>query len=59
MDKKRLKTIIYMRQSLKKFSKLKNLSLNAAHEQKTSLAQNKFVHTAILLTFTVKSKRRL
>ena len=34
-------------------------SLNAAHDQKTSLAQKKIVHTAILLTFAFRSKQRL
>ena len=32
--------------------------LNAAHDQKTSLAQKKLVHTAILLTFAFRSKQR-
>ena len=31
-------------------------SLNAAHDQKTSYAQKKIVHTAILLTFAFRSK---
>ena len=48
-----------MRQSLKLFSKSKSHSLNAAHEQKISLAQKTFAHTAIILTFTIGSKRRL
>ena len=48
--KKRLKKVIYMRHSDKKhISKSKKHSLNEAHGQKTSLAQKKLVHTAILL----------
>ena len=48
---KRPKTVIYMCQSVKNyFSKSKSHSLNAAHDQKTSLAQKKIVHTAILLS---------
>ena len=58
--KKRPKTVIYMCQSVKNyFSKSKSHSLNAAHDQKTSLAQKKLVHTAILLTFAFRSKNRL
>ena len=57
--KTRLKTIIYMRPSLKNSSKSKSHSLNAAHKQKTSLAQKKLVHTANLLTLIFRSKRRL
>ena len=37
----------------------KSHSLNAAHDQKTSLAQKKLVHTAILLAFAFRSKHRL
>ena len=50
---------LYASISQKLFSKSKSHSLNAAREQKTSLAQKKLVHMAILLTFTIKSKRRL
>ena len=50
---------LYSPISQKLFSKSKSHSLNAAHEQKTSLAQKKLVHTAILLTFTIRSKHRL
>ena len=58
--KKRLKTDIYMCHSVKNyFSKSKSHSLNAAHDQKTSLAQKKLVHMAILLTFAFRSKQRL
>ena len=42
-----------------KFSKSKSHSLNAAHDQKTSLAQKKLVHMAIFLTFAFRSKQRL
>ena len=45
--------------SQKLFSKSKSQSLNAAHEQKAPLAQKMLVHTAILHTFTIRSKRRL
>ena len=41
------------------FSKSKSHSLNAAHDQKTSLAQKKLVHTAILLAFAFRSKHGL
>ena len=42
LDEKRLKPVIYMRHSFKNyFSKSKSHSLNAAHDQKTSLAQKK------------------
>ena len=41
------------------FAKSKSHSLNAAHDQKTSLTQKKLVHTAILLTFAFRSKQRL
>ena len=34
----------------------KSHSLNAAHDQKTSLAQKKLVHTAILLAFAFEVK---
>ena len=34
----------------------KSHSLNAAHDQKTSLAQKKLDHTAILLAFAFKVK---
>ena len=40
-------------------SKTNGRSLNAAHEQKTSLAQKKLVQMAVLLTFTFRSKPRL
>ena len=50
---------LYAPISQKFFSKSKSHPLNAAHEQKTSIAQKKLVHTAILLTFTIRSKRRL
>ena len=54
------KTVIYMCHSFKNyFSKSKSHSLNAAHDQKTSLALKKLVHTAILLTFAFRLKRRL
>ena len=39
-------------------TKSKRHWINAAHDQKTSLAQ-KLVHTAILLTFAFRSKQRL
>ena len=39
-------------------AKSKSHLLNAAHEKK-SLAQEIFFHTAILLTFIIRSKRRL
>ena len=60
-DKKRLETVIYIRHSVKNyFSKSKSHSLNAAHDQKTSLAQKKYcVHMAILLTFAFRSKQCL
>ena len=58
--KKQLKTVIYMCHSVKNyFSKSKSHSLNAAHGQKTSLAQKKIFHTAIFLTFAFRSKQRL
>ena len=39
LDEKRLKTVIYMCNSVENyFSKSKSHSLNAAHDQKTSLA---------------------
>ena len=58
LNEKRLKTVIYMRHSIKNyFSKSKSHSLNAAHDQKTSLAQKKFVHTAIFLTFAFRSNK--
>ena len=41
------------------FRKSESHSLNAAHDQKTSLAQKKLVHTAILLAFAFRSKHRL
>ena len=41
------------------FSKSRSHSLSAAHDQKTSLAQKKLVHTAIFLTFAFRSKQRL
>ena len=41
------------------FSESKSHSLNAAHDQKTSLAPKKLVHAAILLTFAYSSKQRL
>ena len=45
LSKKRLKTVIYMLQSVKKhFSKSKSRALNAAHEQKTFLAQRVSSH---------------
>ena len=50
---------LYAPISQKLFSKSKSHSPIAAHEQKTSLAQKKLVHTAILLAFTIRSKRRL
>ena len=60
LDEKRLKTVIYMCHSVKNyFSMSKSHSLNAAHDQKTSLAQKKLVHTAILLAFAFRSKHRL
>ena len=49
-----------MRYSFKKlFSKSKSQLLIEEHDQKTSLAQIKLVHTAILLSFAFNSKRRL
>ena len=46
--------MVYMRLSAKKhFSKSKSHSLNAAHDQKTSLAQKK-ISSAILLSLTSK-----
>ena len=51
LTKKRLKMAIHMRNSV-------NHSIET-HNQKTSLAQKKLVHTAILLSFTFRSKRRL
>ena len=47
---------LYAPISQKLFSKSKSHSLNAAHEQKTSLAHKKLVHMAILLTFVFRSK---
>ena len=46
-------------QKQKLFPKSKSNSLNVAHEPKTSLNEKKLVHTAILLTFTIRSKRRM
>ena len=57
--KTRLKTHPYAPISQKHFSESKSDSLNAVHEQKTSLAQEKLVHKTIFLTFTIRSKRRL
>ena len=48
-----------MRQSLKKFFQSQKDSMNAAYEQKTSLAQKKLVQTSILLTLISSSRRRL
>ena len=45
--------------SQKLLFKSKRYSLNAAHDQKTSLARKKLVHTSILLTFAFRSKHRL
>ena len=61
LDEKTAKTFIYMCHSVKNyFSKSKRHSLNAAHDQKTSLAQKKKqIHTAILLTFTFRLKPHL
>ena len=60
LDEKTAKTVIYMCHSVKNyFSMSKSHSLNAAHDQKTSLAQKKLVHTAILLAFAFRSKHRL
>ena len=61
MDENTVKSCchLYALISQKLFSKSKSHSLNAAQEQKNSLAQIKLVHTAILLTFTIRSKRRL
>ena len=53
------KTVINMCHSVIQFSKSKSHSLKAAHDQKTSLAQKKSVHMAILLTFAFRSKQRL
>ena len=39
--------------------KSKSHSLNAAHDQKTSLAQKKLVHAALLLTFAFRSSERI
>ena len=50
---------LYAPISQKLFSKLKSHSLNGAHEQKFSLTQKELVHTVILLTFTIRLKRRL
>ena len=42
MEEKRLKTVIYMRHSVKKhFSKAKSHCMIEAHDQKTSLVQKK------------------
>ena len=58
--KQRLKTVIFMSHSVKNyFSTSDSHSLNDAHDQKTSLAQKKLVHTAIFLTFAFRSKHRL
>ena len=60
LDEKRLITVIFMCYSVKNyFSKSKSHLLNTAHDQKTSLAQKKLVHTAILLIFAFSSKQRL
>ena len=50
---------LYAPLSQKLISKSKSYSLNATHEQKTSLAQKRLVQTAIFITFTIRSKRRL
>ena len=49
---------LYVPFSQKLLFKSKSHSLNAAHDQKTSLAQKKLVHMAIYLTFAFRSKRR-
>ena len=60
LDEKTAKTVIYMCHSVKNyFSKSESHSVNAAHDQKTSLAQKKLVHTAIVLTFGFRSEKRL
>ena len=60
LDEKTAKNgYLYVPFSQTYFSMSKSHSLNAAHDQKTSLAQKKLVHTAILLAFAFRSKHRL
>ena len=46
---------LYAPISQKLFSKSESHLLNAAHKQKTSIAQKKVVHMVNLLTFTINS----
>ena len=45
--------------SVKNYFSKASHSQNAVHHQKTSLAQKKLVHMAILLTFAFRLKQRL
>ena len=60
LDEKTAKNgYVYVPFSQKLLSKSKSHSLNAAHDRKTSFAQKKLVHAAILLLFAFRSKQRL
>ena len=54
INQKRLKTHLYAPISQKLLSKSKTQSINATHEQKTSLVQKNLVHAAILLILTIR-----
>ena len=60
LDEKTAKnSYLYVPFSQKIPFKVKKSFNNAAHDQKTSLAHKKLVHTAIFLTFAFRSKQRL
>ena len=60
MDEKPAKNgYLYAAFSQEHLSKSKSHSLNAAHDQKTSLAQRKSVHHDSFVTFAFRSKCRV